>query len=147
MQTFKIPNVDELIPHRQTMKLLDEILEIDNVHVKAKTKVLASWPNCINGQVSSIIFVELVAQGAAAVAGWLESPRGDPRPGLLVGIKKAEFYSHEIRVGLNLLIEVEMLHTAQNYGVFHGTVLDNQESLAIVEVQVYLPEDINILQT
>jgi predicted hotdog family 3-hydroxylacyl-ACP dehydratase len=58
-------NIEDLIPHRNSMKLIDEILEIDDDRCITTATVSSSWPLFRDGYVHPIVLIELAAQKRA----------------------------------------------------------------------------------
>ena len=58
-------DIEKLIPHRDRMKLINEVLDIDNDKVITSTRVSDKWPLYQEGFVDPIVLIEIVAQTAA----------------------------------------------------------------------------------
>ena len=133
--------IEQLIPHRKRMKLIDEVLEIDDQKVITLSIVNERWPLVYNNTVHPIILIEIVAQTAAVVVGnkkLKESSKG--ASGYLVGIKTADFFVENIPVGSRLECRVNLLYNLEIYGVFTGTVYSGNEIQGKIEIQVFSPE-------
>ena len=134
--------IEALIPHRDRMKLLDEVIGFDEGEygvTAARTK--ETWPLCDGASVSPIITIELVAQSSAALVMWgLRETEAEPRLGYLVGIKKAMLSDEPIRVGANLRIITRRIVWRDNYGVFRGMVKDGNRTCGEVDIQVFRPD-------
>ena len=97
-----IEDIEDLIPHRERLKLIDTITFVDQEHAVTRATVKESWPLYSGDAVSAIVLIELAAQTAGVCIGWNEKmktsgPKGEAR-GWLVGIKKAHFYNDKIHV-------------------------------------------------
>ena len=95
-----IEEIENLIPHRERMKLIDTITFVDQEHAVTRATVKESWPLYSGDAVSAIVLIELAAQTAGVCIGWnqkmkSDGPKGEAR-GWLVGIKKAHFYVDKI---------------------------------------------------
>lgn len=134
--------IEDLIPHRNRMKLVDEILEIDDQTARTSSVVTQGWPLDEAGLLSPLILVELVAQTAGVHEGWKARREGkDSAKGWLVGIKRADFFTDAIEPGTVLTTVVHSLYALQTYAVFEGTVEAASKVLARVELQVIRAEE------
>lgn len=134
--------IEDLIPHRDRMKLVDEILDINDQAARTSSVVTGDWPLDEAGMLSPLIMVELVAQTAGVHEGWKARREGkDGAKGWLVGIKKADFFTDAIAPGTVLTTTVRTLYALQPYAVFTGTVEAASEVLAQVELQVFRMEE------
>ena len=68
--TCPITEVAALIPHSGEMVLLDAITEVDGEHLIAETYLRADNLLVRNGQLSTFMGAEILAQGIAAWAGY-----------------------------------------------------------------------------
>ncbi|MDO9228047.1 MAG: hypothetical protein Q7U03_00635 [Syntrophales bacterium] len=84
--------IEALIPHRDRMRLIGEIMAVDDDRAVTLSAVTEEWPLYRDGSVDALVTIELVAQTAALMEGWtrLKSGRGGTS-GWLVGIKTADF--------------------------------------------------------
>jgi predicted hotdog family 3-hydroxylacyl-ACP dehydratase len=134
--------IEDLIPHRDRMKLVDEILEIDDRTARTSAVVTGDWPLDEAGLLSPLILVELVAQTSGVHEGWKARREGkDSAKGWLVGIKRADFFTDAIEPGTVLTTVVHSLYALQTYAVFEGTVEAASKVLARVELQVIRAEE------
>lgn len=135
-------HIEDLIPHRDRMKLVGEILEIDDRLARTSSVVTHDWPLDEAGLLSPLILVELVAQTSGVHEGWKARRDGKAgTSGWLVGIKRADFFKDAIAPGTVLTTTVRSLYAMQSYAVFTGTVQAASEILAQVELQVFRPEE------
>ena len=130
---------EPLIPHRRRMKLIDWVKRPTQNGLQAGTIVTEEWPLYDNGEVSSIICIELVAQAISALSTWRRSEGTEPRLGLLVGVKEAEFSKFSVPVGTRLNIQVNEVYHAGDYAVFEGKVRSDLGSFCKVIIQVMEP--------
>ena len=92
-------DIEQLIPHRDRMKLIDEIIESDDEKAVTESLVTKKWPLFKETYVNSIIIIELVAQTASVCIGYKELKKNDEKlegKGWLVGVKNASFYLDKI---------------------------------------------------
>jgi 1-acyl-sn-glycerol-3-phosphate acyltransferase len=132
---------ESLIPHRLHMRLIDWVRKPTQNGLQAETTVTEAWPLYNNGEVSSVICIELVAQAISALSTWRRGEGARPRVGLLVGIKKAEFSKSSVPVGTRLHIEMNELSHVEDYAVFEGKVRSDSETFCKITIQVMEPEE------
>jgi len=140
MEQDQLP-AEPLIPHRLRMRLIDSVKGPTQNGLQAETIVTEEWPLHNNGEVSSIICIELVAQAISALSTWRRGQGARPRVGLLVGIKEAEFSKSSVPVGTRLHIEIKELSHVGAYAVFEGKVRSNVETFCKITIQVMEPEE------
>ena len=114
-----IEDIENLIPHRKRLKLIDTIVSVDQGHAVCRATVKESWPLLSGDGVCSILLVELAAQTAGVCIGWNEKmkpggPQGEAS-GWLVGIKKAHFHIDTIPLNTCITIRSENRLVVENY--------------------------------
>jgi len=135
-----ILQAESLIPHRRHMKLLDRVVNPVHKELQAETTVAGSWPLAKDGSVSSLLCIELVAQAISALSTWRRGEGARPRPGLLAGIKEAQFFAGSLPIGTRVNIHVKELYHLGNYAVFVGRVSSGSALLCTTTLQVMEPE-------
>ena len=140
MEQDQLP-AEPLIPHRLRMRLIDSVKGPTQNGLQAETIVTEEWPLHNNGEVSSIICIELVAQAISALSTWRRGEGAGPRIGLLVGVKEVEFSKLSVPVGTRLNIQVNELSHVGDYAVFEGKVRSDSDSFCKVIIQVMEPEE------
>ena len=132
--------IEDLIPHRDRMKLVDRLQDTDDGSATTLATVTDGWPLCRQGHVETVVMLELIAQSVAVVQGWQDRDTREPgMPGLLVGIRKATLMTSHVPVGTTLTVRVKTLNASRNYAVFAGTVRDDTAVICEAEIQVYHP--------
>ncbi|MBM9604283.1 hypothetical protein [Desulfopila inferna] len=110
-------NLEDLLPHRDTMMLVNDVLEVDSKHALTICHVHTSWPMSDDNGVSSLILVELAAQTAGVCNGWdriqTKGIQSDPT-GWLVGIKKADFFIDYLPFGGSIISSAENINIFDN---------------------------------
>ena len=144
MEQNQLFPAEPLIPHRLRMRLIDWVKRPTQNGLQAETIATEAWPLYHNGEMSSIICIELVAQAISALDTWRRGQEARPRIGLLVGIKEAEFSKSSVPVGTRLNIEINEISHAANYAVFEGNVRSDSDPFCKIIIQVMQPEE-NIL--
>jgi predicted hotdog family 3-hydroxylacyl-ACP dehydratase len=123
-------DIETLIPHRDRMKLIDDVLEANAD--KAITSSLVSDP---------LVLIELVAQTAGIHISWKKGiDKGVGGGGWIVGIKSADFFLDRIPIHTELTTTVRNLYSAENYNVLEGTVSAGKDLLGRIQIQVFRSE-------
>lgn len=129
-------DIESLIPHRDRIKMISEVLEIMSESAVAEAIVKPDWPLCDGKVVNPIVLIEIVAQTAAVIDGYKRKKQGKPGgKGWLVGVKNAQFNVAEIPVGTHLTASVGNSYSFDNYSVINGTIKTGEEILAVIVLQ------------
>lgn len=132
---------EPLIPQRLRMRLIDSVKRPTQKSLQAETTVTEAWPLNKDGNVSSLICVELVAQAICALSTWRRGEGARPRIGFLVGVKEAEFSYSSIPVATRLFIQIDELYNVGAYAVFQGKVNSELAIFCKTVIQVMEPEE------
>lgn len=135
-------DLDDFIPHRGPMRLVDRLGEVGDDRAEVFAQVREDWPLVADGRTDPVVLIEVVAQAAAALAGYRK--RHEERlggRGWLVGIRRTELTDQSLTVGTELRVEVRVDYQLKEYAVFQGTVTCAGRELAQVEVQTFKPDD------
>jgi predicted hotdog family 3-hydroxylacyl-ACP dehydratase len=135
-------DIETLIPHRPPMRLVETVCTADDSSVETVSMLRETWPTVQDGRARSLVLIELVAQSAAALAGWVERNEAGPKGlGYLVGVPKADLCRSHVAVGTELHCHVRITEAIDTYRGFEGRVVDrNGEELAQVTIQAFRPE-------
>lgn len=145
-----MPAIEEVLPHRGAMRLVDRLLECDGSRVAVEVRVPADGPFCLNGPVAGVpawIGIEYMAQAIAAWAGWRARAAGrEPPIGFLVGTRRYEAGAGHFPAGEVLRVEAECEWLSDNgLGIFACRILGRGAVLATANVSVYEPGDPRVL--
>jgi len=137
-----IEDIENLIPHRERLKLIDTIVSVDQGHAVCQATVKESWPLLAGDGVCAIVLVELAAQTAGVCIGWNEKlksggPQGEAS-GWLVGIKKAHFHVDTIPLNTCITIRSENRLVVENYREIAATVHIGQTLVGEIVLQILL---------
>ena len=137
-----IEDIENLIPHRQRLKLIDTIISVDEEHAVTRAKVKESWPLLSCDAVNAIVLIELAAQTAGVCIGWNErmktsGPKGEAR-GWLVGIKEAHFYIDRIPLNTCISVRSENCLVVDNYREIAASAHIGQTLVAEIMLQILL---------
>ncbi|PMS19107.1 beta-hydroxyacyl-ACP dehydratase [Trinickia dabaoshanensis] len=138
------PPIEDVLPHRGTMRLVDEIVACSDDAVTVLASVAPeAWYADAHGAMPAWLGIELMAQAIAAHVG-LNAMRagGRARPGVLLGASRYEAHSPSFAAGARLRIEAkELLKSEQGHGAYDCTIADADRCLAQAVVKVFQPND------
>ena len=109
--------IEDLLPHRNGMLLVDEVLEVDSTRAVTRSRARDSWPLSGPVGVDPLILVELAAQAAGVCNGWdrIRTQGLDSNQmGWLVAVKKAEFHVETIPLGATVIARAENTYNFEN---------------------------------
>lgn len=132
-------NIDELLPHRDRMKLVDEVIEVNEQTAVTRSTVTENWPLFGEDYVNPIVLIELVAQTAGISLGWTEKINkgiNSEGKGWLVGIKEATFYLERIPLNSQIITDSKKVFDFDNYKEIRGIARIKGEIAGKVTVQV-----------
>ncbi len=135
--------IDDLLPHRGRMKLVDEILELAEGRARTRSIVTPAWPFFDGTSVNALILVELLAQTAGIHNGWtriLKNGLDSEKKGWLVGIKKAEFFMERIPLHTPVIAYAENHFEYDNFREVGGTAEINGVIAARATLQLFQPD-------
>ncbi len=129
-------DIESLIPHREPIKIISEIIELSDNFGETAAVVNERWPLCDGFAVQSLVFIEAIAQTAAIVEGSKQrrEGKGDIK-GWLVGIKSAEFKRDTVPVGTRIVVQARSLYVFEQYGVIEGIVKSGDDILLTAILQ------------
>lgn len=128
--------IESLIPHREPIKIITEIIELADDFGLTAAVVNKGWPTCDGHAVKPYVFIEAIAQTAAIVEGNKRRKQGkDGIRGWLVGIKSAEFKIDAVPVGTKVAVSVKSLNVMDDYAVVEGVVKAGEEVLVRAVIQ------------
>ena len=143
-RTLAEVSIEELIPHRGRMKLIDEIVRVDKETAVTESIVKRDWPLFEEDSVSPFILIELAAQTAGVCVGWEESIiKGkdiEGRLGWLVGIKQARFYLDRIPINSRIRVSSKKSFCFENYQEVIGVAKIGLQVIGEVKLQIVHPD-------
>lgn len=116
---------EDFLPHRSRMRLIDEIVEVNEKTAVTHATVTDQWPFFGNESVNSLVLIELVAQTAGISNCWEGIRKHGDRfvtKGWLVGIKQSHFYIHSIPMNTLITTRTENQFLFENFIEILGTV-------------------------
>jgi len=131
--------IESLVPHRNRMLLVDEILELNDQQATTLSVVKPDWPLFAAGAVEPLIAIELVAQ-TAGIHNGLERHKqkrsAETAHGWLVGVKQAVFHVAAIALNARITTTARNAHVYENLREIAGTAFIDEELVAEVTLQV-----------
>ena len=133
------PALASLVPHRAPMLLLDTLVAHDEVSATCSVVVREGAMFVRDGRVGATVFIEYMAQCAAAFMGLRGTSRGEPvRVGYLLGAREVTLHVDGAAVGDVLAVRAELTFDDGAMAAFAGEVRDASGALlAAAELQVW----------
>jgi predicted hotdog family 3-hydroxylacyl-ACP dehydratase len=135
--------VEDLLPHRGRMKLIDEIIELDEEKAVTRATVTDLWPLFDGKTVNPLVLIELVAQTAGISNCWGGIKKhGDKfeRKGWLVGVKRCRLLVDAVPLHTSIITRCENQFKLQNYREILGTAWIHSHVVAEVRLQLLQPD-------
>lgn len=142
-------DLEEYLPHRAGMKLVERVLEADEAGAVTESVVGPRWPLVMKEHVLSLVAVELAAQSASLCVGIRtkqKNPAIDGGKGWLVGIKEARLCERPIPVGSCITTRVRIEFSYENYTGINSVVEAGGRWIADVQLQVMQSETDSVLR-
>ena len=131
-------DIDELVPHRRPLRLIDEVLDMDEDSAVSAAVVTPQWPMLENGSANPIVLIELVAQTSAALGGYKKKKKNHHAPiggGLIVAIKSAAFFIDQIPLYSRVVTRATTRLLIENFKEITGVVKMDDTVIAEVSLQ------------
>lgn len=143
MDGFGQARVEQWIPHRGAMRLIDRVLAVDADHAVAEVDVPFDGLFVHDGEVPAWIGIEYMAQAVSAWAGARATARGGaPRAGLLLGSRRYEVSRSGFPSGALLRIEARCeLIGANGLGQFDCRIEMDGRQVASARIAVFDPPE------
>lgn len=119
----KYPAIETLLPHGPTIRMIDRLDAWEEGYVRCSTTVRTDSPFVQNGQLSTLITLEHLAQTVAAYLGYEAHLRGKgPSIGMVVACRDYRLMRPYLQVGDALRIEAKMIQGDIEHSQFRGEV-------------------------
>ncbi|MDF1592199.1 MAG: hypothetical protein P1P89_11835 [Desulfobacterales bacterium] len=128
-------DIDNLIPHRRPLRLIDEIFDVDKDSAVSAATISPQWPLLTGGAANPIVLIELVAQTAAALGGLNQKKGASGNRGLIVGIKSANFFIDEIPLHSRIITRSTTRLLIENFKEITGVVKMDDAVIAEISLQ------------
>ena len=142
--TVSYPCVEELIPHRGEMILIDSVQNDDAEHLHARARVRRdAWYADNDGNMPAWVGIELMAQAIAAYVGLFRWRQGKPiKMGFLLGARKYSCAVPMFPADAVLDIKISLMYREPGgLGAFGCTISVQERQLAEATVKVFEPDD------
>lgn len=135
--------IEEVVPHRQDMCLLDRILRWDQDSIEAELVVPEAGLFIEDGAVPAWVGIEYMAQAIAAWAGCRARTAGNPpQLGFLLGSRRYTSTRSSFPSGTCLQVQARCELLGDNgLGMFACRILAGEEEWAVANVSVFEPAD------
>jgi predicted hotdog family 3-hydroxylacyl-ACP dehydratase len=141
------PLIEDLLPHRGGMRLIDTIVAVDHVHAVTASTVKEEWPLIRTRGAGPLLLIELAAQTAGVCFGWneLKKPveQRDEAKGWLVGVKKATFFMADLAMGARITIRTETVLVVDHYKEILAKAFSEENLMAEIQLQVLQAEQVS----
>ena len=131
--------IEDLLPHRGKMLLVDEILELEPTYGVTASITSSSWPFAGNNGIQPLILVELAAQTAGVCNGWdriINQGVDSEKKGWLVGVKQADFHVTTIPFNSRIITRAENTHKYDLLREISGSMQVNNTIIGNVILQL-----------
>lgn len=139
------PPIEELLPHRGNMLLLEAMTAADDEHACCRARPEAQeWYADENGAMSAWVGIELMAQAIAAHVALIARRAGKPpRPGVLLGTRAYKANASRFPAGAELLVSARLSYRDDSgLGAYDCTLADAKGvELATAALTVFEPVD------
>lgn len=139
-----IPPIEEILPHRGTMLLLDAVRSWDAESATVTASVKAdAWYSEADGTMPSWIGIELMAQAIAAHVGLSARARREPpRQGVLLGTRAYQVIMPRFPSGATLTVIANLaFRDDSGLGAYDCRIAIGGQDIATATIKVFEPED------
>lgn len=143
------PPIEDILPHRGSMLLLDRVLAFDADTASAEyTPRRAAWYADANGDMPAWIGIELMAQTVAAQIGLQQHRAGTPpKKGVLLGARRYASRQPAFTADKPLCIRAVMAYRdASGLGAYDCSIVAGGEEVASATLKIFEPDDFQTFQ-
>lgn len=137
-EIMKLPApVDGMIPHQGAMKVVDRIISVGE-RVAVVESTIRQDLLFVNedGTVAHELYIELIAQAAAAMNGFRTAHKNGRIDGFLIGARNVDVLA-TAKVGDTLSIHVFKATRFGDFGIIEGKIFRDKELLARGEIKIW----------
>lgn len=139
-------NIENYIPHRHGMRLIDKIIEVNDDYALCETHInhdsLFYCPS-ISG-IMPWIGIEFMAQTVAVFAGF-QQHKSEPDIGLLLSVRQFICTKPYFSENTCLIIKATKIYLEDNVGVFQCDIELKKESVASARLNTLQPDPHNLV--
>jgi predicted hotdog family 3-hydroxylacyl-ACP dehydratase len=134
--------IEELVPHRAPMLLLDRVMNVTETTVVAEFTVRSDMPLLnAQGDLPAWVGIEIMAQTIAAWSGYQERIAGfEPQIGFLLGTRKYDTNVSAFSSGAVLHVTAELVFRDGPMGVFDCAIACDDAVIASARLTTYQPD-------
>ena len=135
--------IEDLLPQRDRMLLIDEIIEVDDERAVTAATVTDQWPFYDANGVNPIVLIELVAQTAGVTNGWIrikQRGKDSEKKGWIVGIKQSRFFVEAISLNQCIITRAENQFAYESYRHIAGVAKIGSKIVGEVTLQLIQTE-------
>ena len=139
-------NIENYIPHRQGMRLIDNIIEINDSYARCETYIHPSnlfYHASISG-IMPWVGIEFMAQTVAAFAGF-QQQKPKAEIGLLLSVRQFICTQPYFKKDSHLIINATKIYLEDNIGVFQCHIDINDENVASARLNTLQPDANSLL--
>ena len=139
--------VEDYLPHRGRMKLIDRIVHASNEKVVTESVVSDQWPLFKDNHVSSIVLIELAAQTSGIYIAWnkeKERQRTGKEKGWVVGISSVSFFKEQIPEASTISTHITSKLSVDTYMKLNGKTYIGEELSGEIGLQLFWVESEDI---
>ena len=148
MDGMHFPPIEDILPHRGTMLLLDRLIEFEaNLAIAEYVPRADAWYVDGNGNMPAWIGIELMAQTIAVHVGLEKRMKGlPPKHGALLGTRRYVASQPSFVAGEALRIHTRMIYRdASGFSAYDGRISVDRETVATATLKVFEPGDFRTL--
>ncbi|WP_413111569.1 3-hydroxydecanoyl-ACP dehydratase [Thaumasiovibrio sp. DFM-14] len=143
MTLQRYPTIEQLVPHRAPMILIDDVVSADGESISCSVNISADsimFDETLNG-IPAHTGIEFMAQSIAALAGLnARAENQPPSIGFLLGARRYKHYGKHFENNKTYLIHAELLMRDDNMGVYNCQIECGGQLVAKGQVNTYAPE-------
>jgi len=144
MNQQQLPSIEDILPHRGTLLLLDRVIGFDAEGAIAECAPRGdAWYTEPGGDMPAWIGIELMAQTIAAHVGLQKASEGaPPKQGVLLGTRRYTATQPAFAAGQALRIEARLIFRDDSgLGAYECRITAKGEELATAALKVFEPDD------
>jgi len=144
METLNLPPIEQILAHRGSMLLLDQLVSFSHESATAAyTPRPDAWYADEAGNMPGWIGLELMAQTVAAHVGLLKFEQKQPqKQGALLGTRRYVAHRPWVAAGTPLSIETTLVYRdSSGIGAYDCRLFSAETTLATATLTVYEPDD------
>ncbi len=137
--------IEELLPHRPPMILLDQVTSYDEATLIASVTITESSLFLEGDGVPGYVGIEYMAQACGAFAGAQALESGTSvKIGFLLGTRNCRILAPKYRVGDRLTVTVSMVFHDEQMAAFDCRIEIDGTLAADAQLKVYQPDDVQL---